>query len=130
MIGAPQAGRVHPDLEGVVGPFVNTVALRVDVSKPVTARELLRRVSRVALGAQDHVDLPFERLVEDLKLQRDLSRTPLFQVMFALQNAPKERLSISGLEFEAVRGEPKTAKFDLALTVEETGTQMNADERR
>jgi amino acid adenylation domain-containing protein len=116
-VGSPIAGRNHAEIEGLIGFFVNTLVLRTDLSGDPPFRELLGRVREVALGAYAHQDLPFERLVEELHPGRDLSRTPLFQVMFALQNAPMKALELSGLTLCPLEIDSGTAKFDLTLSM-------------
>jgi len=87
VIGTPIANRNRAEIEGLIGFFVNTLALPTDLSGNPTFRELLSRVRQVAWGAYTFQDLPFEKLIEELQPQRDLSHSPLFQVMFVLQNA-------------------------------------------
>jgi amino acid adenylation domain-containing protein len=118
VVGSPIAGRNRAELENLVGFFVNTLALRVQLDGNPTFQELLARVRRATLAAYAHQDLPFEKLVEELKPERDLSRNPIFQVMFALQNVPNDREEISGLTISGFRGaEITTAKFDLQITL-------------
>src|SRR5216683_2242299 len=119
-VGAPISNRTRAELEELIGFFVNTVVLRVDLSGDPSVREMLRRVREVCLGAYAHQDLPFERLVEDLNPKRDLSREPLFQVMLVLQNAPIGELRMGGLELTGVPQEGVTAKFDLTLSMGES----------
>jgi amino acid adenylation domain-containing protein/non-ribosomal peptide synthase protein (TIGR01720 family) len=118
-VGTPVANRNRFEVEKLIGFFVNTLVLRTDLSRNPTFRELLRRVRRVALGAQDHQDLPFEMLVEELQPDRDMSHTPLFQVMFALQNAPAAALELRGLTMRPVEVDSGTAPYDLTLFMEE-----------
>jgi len=121
VVGSPIANRNRSEIEGLIGFFVNTLALRTDLSGNPTFRELLGRVREVTLGAHARQDLPFEKLVQDLQPERDLSRTPLFQVMFTFQNAPAEALALPGLTVNPLEIETETAQFDLTLSMEETG---------
>jgi amino acid adenylation domain-containing protein len=116
-VGAPIANRTRPALEGLIGCFVNTLVLRGDLSGEPSFRETLRRVREVCLTAYAHQDLPFEQLVEALQPARDLSRHPLFQVLFALQNAPLGVLELPDLVFELLPLSGATTKFDLSLAL-------------
>ncbi|HEX8149966.1 MAG TPA: condensation domain-containing protein, partial [Pyrinomonadaceae bacterium] len=118
-VGTPVAGRTRSEVENLIGFFVNTLVVRTDLSGAPTFRRLLGRVREVVLGAFSHQDAPFERVVEAARPGRSLSHAPLFQVMFALQNAPAGELSLGRLALEAVRAEAGTAKFDLLLSAEE-----------
>ncbi|HVG20491.1 MAG TPA: amino acid adenylation domain-containing protein, partial [Blastocatellia bacterium] len=120
LVGAPIANRNRQEVEGLIGFFVNTLVMRTDLSGGPSFLELLGRVREVTLGAYAHQDLPFEKLVEELHPVRDLSRTPLFQVMFDLQNAPAEPLKLEGLSVTPLPVEGRTAKFDLTLTLAES----------
>jgi amino acid adenylation domain-containing protein len=121
VIGTPIAGRNRAETESLIGFFINTLVLRTDLSGNPSFEELLRRVREVALGAYAHQEVPFEKLVEELQPERDMSRAPLFQVMVVLQNAPvAEVAKIEGLEVIREGGESGTAKFDLMLSVSET----------
>ncbi|HEY0735280.1 MAG TPA: amino acid adenylation domain-containing protein, partial [Herpetosiphonaceae bacterium] len=119
VVGTPIAGRTRPELEDLIGFFVNTLVLRADLAGQPTFAELVARVRTVCLDAYTHQDVPFELLVELLQPTRDLSRTPLFQVMFALQNMPRTTLDLPELTLEPVAVEASTAKFDLSLTLSE-----------
>ncbi|MBD0319020.1 MAG: amino acid adenylation domain-containing protein, partial [Gemmatimonadetes bacterium] len=117
LVGSPVAGRSRTEAEGLIGFFVNTVVLRTDLSGNPTFRELLGRVRDGALGAYENQDLPFEQVVETVQAERDLSRSPLFQVMFILQNTPAHAVKLGGVEVETLDAYPRAAKFDLTLSV-------------
>src|SRR5215213_792412 len=120
VVGSPIAGRTRAEVENLIGFFVNTLVLRTDLSGGPSFRELLGRVRETALGAYAHQDVPFEKLVEELQPERDLSRSPLFQVMFALQNAPREELQLKDLKLSFIKSANEVAKFDLSLFMFET----------
>jgi amino acid adenylation domain-containing protein len=119
LIGTPVANRRRSELEGLIGFFVNTLVLRVDLAAAPPFRALLGQVRETAQAAYAHQDLPFERLVEELQPERDLSRSPLFQVMLILQNAPRPPLAVAGLGFARLDVDPGVAKFDLMLDLTE-----------
>src|SRR5438105_505494 len=118
-VGSPIAGRTRSEMEQVVGLFVNTVALRTDLSGDPTFTELLARAREVVLGAAAHQDVPFERLVKELQPVRDLARHPLFRVMLSLENLPPVELRLPGVTVEDFTVDTGTAKFDLALAFAE-----------
>lgn len=126
VVGSPIANRTRSEIEGLIGFFVNTLALRADLSGRQTVRELLAMVRQVCLGAYTHQDVPFEKLVEVLQPVRDVSSSPIFQVMFELQNAPASELDIPGLRIATVDVDALTAKFDLTLTLSETENGLTA----
>jgi aspartate racemase len=120
IIGTPIANRNRLEIEGLIGFFVNTLVIRTDLSGNLTFRELSRRMREVCLGAYAHQDLPFERLVEELHLERNLGRNPLFQVMFVLQNASVQTIGLPGLTLNPVEVDSGTAHFDLTLHMADT----------
>ena len=124
LIGTPIANRNRSETEGLIGFFVNTLVLRGDVRGNPSFSELLRRVRETALSAYAHQDLPFEKLVEELQPERDMSRSPLFQVMFVLQNAPGEALELEGLSLSRVESPVETAQFELLLGLQEIGEEV------
>jgi non-ribosomal peptide synthetase component F len=117
VVGSPIANRNYAETESLIGFFVNTLAMRTDLSGDPVFRDLLRRVREMTLGAYAHQDIPFELLVEELQPERDLGHTPLFQVVFTLQNAPVTSLQFAELSLSPLTVENKTAKFDLGLNV-------------
>jgi aspartate racemase len=126
IVGTPIANRNRLEIEGLIGCFVNALVLRTDLSGNPSFRDLLRRVREVCLGAYGHQDLPFDRLVEELRLKRDLSRNPLFQVMFVLQNASMRAVELPGLTLSPVEGDSETAHFDLTLVVVDADQGLTA----
>lgn len=126
LIGTPIAGRTRVEIEPLIGFFINTLVLRTDASGNPTFRELLQRVRKVALEAYTHQDLPFEKLVEELQPERTLSQSPLFQVMFVLQNAPRPAWELPGLTITPFDTDTDTpAKFDLVLAAIEKGKEIH-----
>ena len=118
-VGTPIAGRSRAEMEPLIGLFVNTLVLRMDLAGDPGLGELLGRVRETALAAYAHQEVPFERLAEELAPDRDLSRPPLVQVLFALQNAPAAPLALPGLALAARAVETGTAKFELTCTLAE-----------
>ena len=119
VVGSPIAGRNLRETESLIGFFVNTLVWRTEVSGETTFRSLLGQVRQTALEAFAHQDLPFERLVAELRPERSLSYSPLFQVMFIMQNAPMGKLEIPGMRRAALEMEVKVVRCDLTLSVEE-----------
>ncbi len=126
VVGTPIANRHHEETEKLIGFFVNTLVLRTQLHDHLSFAELLAQVQRVALDAYAHQDVPFELLVESLQPERNLSHSPVFQVMFVLQNVPMEPLELSGLTISPLPLEITTAKFDLTLGMEETEQGLRA----
>ncbi|MHC5744027.1 MAG: amino acid adenylation domain-containing protein [Nostoc sp.] len=124
LVGSPIANRNRNEIEGLIGFFVNTLVLRADLSGDRSFNELLGRVRLMAIDAYAHQDLPFEMLVEVLQPERDLSHTPLFQVMFALQNVPMSEIELADLTISSLPVESATAKFDLFLSMQNTATGL------
>ncbi|CBN59210.1 MULTISPECIES: non-ribosomal peptide synthetase [Kamptonema] len=120
LIGSSIANRNQAELEGILGLFVNTLVMRNDLSGNPSFRTLLSRVRGVTLDAYAHQDLPFEKLVEELQPDRDLSRNPLFQVMFVLQNTPKSEREIAGLTLRSLEFDSGTSQFDIFLSISES----------
>ncbi|MBS9386560.1 MAG: amino acid adenylation domain-containing protein [Dolichospermum sp. BR01] len=124
LVGSPIANRDRSEIEGLIGFFVNTLVMRSNLSENPSFAELLTRVRSMALSAYAHQNLPLEMLVEALQPERDLSHTPLFQVMFALQNPYLSEVELSGLSISSLPIEGATAKFDLTLAMENTGNRL------
>ncbi len=126
-VGSPVSGRDLPELERVVGLFINSLPMRADLSGDPPFTELLARVRETALDAYAHQELPFDRLVGELGVERDVSRSPVFQVMFALQNYRSAPLRTQGLGMSAYPIEVSATRFDLALYLMETGEGLRGN---
>jgi amino acid adenylation domain-containing protein len=133
VVGTPVANRSRREVEDLIGFFVNTLALRIDLSDNPAFRDLLARVREVTLQAYAHQDLPFEKVVESLPIERSLSHSPLFQVMFVMQSMSLSIRQTDELSWRPTRIESTSAKFDLTFTVQEvehglwTGVEYNTD---
>ncbi|MFG2296413.1 amino acid adenylation domain-containing protein [Streptomyces sp. NPDC048603] len=118
-VGSPVAGRDRPELEPLIGLFVNTLVLRADLSGDPSFEELLGRVRRTALAAYEHADTPFDRLVEELRPDREAGRNPLFDVLFQLHPEQPAALELDGLRAESLDAASEGSKFDLSLAMTE-----------
>ncbi|NVJ02789.1 amino acid adenylation domain-containing protein, partial [Myxococcus sp. AM009] len=126
-VGTPVAHRTRPELEGLIGFFVNTLALRANVDGDPRFDDLVARVREESLAAFSNQDVPFDRLVEALGGQRDLSRTPLFQAAFVLQNAPMQPPTLPGMAVDVLRTGTDTARFDVTLLLVERGGRLEGE---
>ncbi|HEU0051826.1 MAG TPA: amino acid adenylation domain-containing protein, partial [Longimicrobium sp.] len=124
VVGTPAANRGRSEIEGLIGFFVNTLALRVDLSGSPTVAELVGRVKARALEAQQHAGLPFERVVELLRPARSLSYSPLFQAVLSWREASAAGVELPGLTVEDVEAPHPVAKYDLSLWLRETGGRI------
>ncbi|TCP59165.1 amino acid adenylation domain-containing protein [Tumebacillus sp. BK434] len=125
-VGSPVAGRHRGEIEELIGFFVNTLVMRTQLSGDLSFAQLLQQVREVALNAFAHQDVPFDKLVEELAPERDLSYSPLFQVLFVLQNAKYETVQFPGLQTEEFFVDSGTAKFDLTLQMQEEANGLVA----
>ncbi|MCY7817463.1 lichenysin non-ribosomal peptide synthetase LicA, partial [Bacillus haynesii] len=121
IVGSPAVGRPHADLSRIIGMFVNTLAIRTRPEGDKLFSAFLEEVKKTTLGAFEHQDYPFEELIEKLNIQRDMSRNPLFDAVFSMQNADLKDLSMEGVTLEPYDFAHQTAKFDLTLTAAEEG---------
>ncbi len=124
-IGSPIANRPHPQTEGLIGFFANTLVLRNQIKSEQSFQQFLQQTRQTCLDAYQHQDIPFEFLVEQLKPVRSLSYNPIFQVMFAVENNDSEALNLPGLKIEWLDSSYPFAKFDLSLLVLESDGQLN-----
>ncbi|HEX5085917.1 MAG TPA: amino acid adenylation domain-containing protein [Blastocatellia bacterium] len=124
VVGTPVAGRASAELEGLIGFFVNTLVLRDRIRPEEKYTELVKRVRETSLSAYSRQDAPFEKLVEELNPPRDLSYSPLFQVVFGLQNAPMPSVDLPGLTLSPIDVDADSSKFDLTLFMMEAGTRL------
>ncbi len=125
VVGSPIAGRTHLELEGLIGFFANTLALRTDLSGDPPFGEVLRRARETTLGAYQHQDLPFEKLVEEMRVERSLTHTPLFQAVLSLRNTDRPEPWLGDVRVEPLAAEAVTARFDLVLALQEDGEEVH-----
>ena len=131
IIGTPVAGRDRIETESLIGFFINMVVMRSDASDNPTFREFLNRIKEVALGAYEHQEMPFDRLIDELHVNRSSSHSPVFQVVFDLRTAttknqePEKTTKSEGLKWKSVETEKRTARFDMTLNMTETGDCIN-----
>lgn len=125
VVGSPIAGRNRKEVEGLIGFFVNTLVLRTNLSGAPSFRKFLSQVRAVTLGAYAHQDLPFEKLIEELQPERDMSRSPLFQVMFTFQNTPAQALDLPGVSVSTIEVDSGASKFDLELLMADAGEELD-----
>ncbi|MBO9204716.1 MULTISPECIES: non-ribosomal peptide synthetase, partial [Niastella] len=119
-VGSPVAGRQHQEVEGLMGFFINTLALRNHIDGEMTLHALLQQVKAITLAAYEHQDVPFEKIIETLKLERSMHRHPLFQVLFTLQNTPASgELQLGQVTLNAVDTGSITSQFDLIMNISE-----------
>ena len=126
VVGSPIAGRTRPELEDLIGFFVNSLVLRNDFSGNPSFKELLARVRQVCLDAYAHQDVPFEKLVETLRPERSLGQSPLFQIMFVLENTPKEALKFGDVAVTSLDLDTELAKYDLTVSMHEETEGLQA----
>ncbi|MBT7408878.1 MAG: amino acid adenylation domain-containing protein, partial [Methylococcales bacterium] len=119
-VGTPIAGRHHVEIEDLIGLFINTQVIRSELTPDMSFTQLLHQIRQTSLDAFAHQDLPFEMLIQHLNAERDVSRSPLFQVMFMFQNLPIPDLELHGIKLEMIDIPSQTAKFDLTMTLTET----------
>ena len=127
VVGSTIAGRNHAKVEPLIGFFLNTVALRTDLSGNPSFKDLLARVRETTLDAYAHQSAPFERVIAEIQPPRDPSRHPLFQVMFVLRNLPETKVSLDGLRVQSVGDNRATTKMDLSLNLRQTGASLRGE---
>ena len=129
LVGSPIANRTHSETEALIGFFVNTLVLKADFSDDLTFIDLLEQIRKMTLGGYAHQDLPFERLVDELQPDRDMSHSPLFQAMFVLQNTPRasQSMQLPSLKMQVIEADERTAKFDITLVMAEAEEGLMAE---
>lgn len=127
-VGVPIANRVRPEWEQLIGFFVNTLCIRADINSSMMFSELIEGVQASMLEAYDHQDIPFDRVIEQSVRERDLSRSPLFQVMFSLQNSPNSQtIHLDGLEIEKIAKDMKSARYEMTWNMVEADGLLSCD---
>ncbi len=125
VVGTPVANRQHPELEPMIGFFANTLALRVATDRETRLNDMLDRIKSLTLAAYNHQDLPFEQVVSALQPTRNMSHSPLFQVMLSLDNTPPSLLQLPDLEVELLDSEHHTTQFDLSLSLVDSSESLS-----
>lgn len=125
VIGSPISNRIHSDTDALIGLFLNTIPLRIDLNNDPSFLDVLQRVKSTAISAFELAEVPFDELLQSLNIERSLNHTPLFQVLFALQNAPAGKLKTGDVELTELEPENSKAPFDLVLSMEETGKTIH-----
>jgi amino acid adenylation domain-containing protein/non-ribosomal peptide synthase protein (TIGR01720 family) len=125
IVGSPIANRTRSETESLIGFFANILVMRTEFAGDPSFRELLGRIQEMTLGAYARQELPFEKLVKEVQPERDLSRSPLFQVVFVLQNSPQGTLKAPDLTFDLIECENGTTKFDLTLELVDDGSRLS-----
>jgi amino acid adenylation domain-containing protein/non-ribosomal peptide synthase protein (TIGR01720 family) len=125
VVGSPIAGRSHIETEDLIGFFVNTLVLRTDLAGDPSFRLLLQRIREATLGAYENSDLPFEKLVEAVKPERQLSRYPFFQVLFNFENVPEDNISLPELSLSEFEVDSGMAAFDLSVEIREKNEELD-----
>ncbi len=123
-IGTPIANRNRAEIENLIGFFINTLVLRSQIDGNETVKNYLQQIKKIALEAYENQDIPFETIVEKLNIERDISRTALFQAMFVLNNAPVAKLELENVIFEPLEIDTGTTKFDLVMSITETDNKL------
>jgi amino acid adenylation domain-containing protein/non-ribosomal peptide synthase protein (TIGR01720 family) len=124
IVGSPVAGRMRPETEGLIGCFLNTVALRLALTPGPSFRHLLTHAREITLEVLAHQDIPFERVLEEVRPERETARTPLFQVLLNMLNFPRVEARLPGLDLELVPGPTVPPRFDLTVYAEEAGDEI------
>ncbi|MDE9459616.1 non-ribosomal peptide synthetase, partial [Xenorhabdus bovienii] len=124
LIGTPTAGRNQAELECIIGLFINTLVLRFDITEPLSVHELLRRNHQLLLEAQEHQELPFDKLVEVVNPERNIAYTPIFQVIFNWQQGAGQQLTLPGVNVQHYQSSSNRIKVDLELNLFEDGGQI------
>jgi non-ribosomal peptide synthetase component F len=125
LIGTPVSNRDREEFEGLIGLFLNTIVIRANLSANPTFNEIVQHVRRCALEAFDHQNVPFEKIVEELGVEREAGRNPIFQVWFVMQSGAREAASLPGLTISPLDVRPDTTLFDLMLDIEEQRGELS-----
>lgn len=126
LIGVPTANRERSEIEGLIGYFSNTLVIRTDMSGNPTFRQVMKKVKQTTIAAFEHEEVPFEKVVEGLNVEREVSQSPIFQVMMVMLNAPRLEMETCGMKMRQIEFETETTKHDLTLIISETDGTLTA----